>query len=106
MVPCSSSTTTRLFINRGGVMGWLAIGMKVLPLIVDAVKWVERFFDSGKGKAKQDAAVAVVMHGLGIVEAAVDRDLLKDEDVENAARRVIDAVVAFQNVLANKAKDE
>jgi hypothetical protein len=79
-------------------MGWLSIGMKLLPYIVEAVKWVEKFVTT-KGKYKQDAAVYMVKSILGIAEVGSDRDLLDDEAVEQATRKVIDAVVALQNVV-------
>jgi hypothetical protein len=79
-------------------MGWLSIGMKLLPYIVEAVKWVEKFV-STKGKYKQDAAVYMVKSILGVAEVGTDRDLLDDEAVEKATREVIDAVVALQNVV-------
>ena len=78
--------------------GWLTIGMKLLPYIVEAVKWVEQFVTT-KGKYKQDAAVYMVKSILGVAEVGTDRDLLDDEDVEEATRKVIDAVVALQNVV-------
>lgn len=82
-------------------MGWISLGIKLLPFIVDAVQWVERFVN-GKGKTKQDAAVYMVKAGLGVAERALDRDVLDDDEVETATRKVIDAVVALQNLLAKK----
>ena len=40
-------------------MGWLSIGIKVLPYIVEAVQWVEKFI-MARGKPKQDAAVEMI----------------------------------------------
>jgi hypothetical protein len=82
-------------------MGWLGTGMKLFPLVVDAIQWVEKFI-KGKGKTKQDAAVAMVKAGLGLVESAVGKDLLNDSEVETATRRCIDAIVALQNVIDKK----
>jgi hypothetical protein len=82
-------------------MSFLQIGIKLLPYIVEAVNWVERFI-KGKGQTKQDAAIKLVMSMLGIAESATEKDLLEDSKVEDAARKVIDAVVALQNVIANK----
>jgi hypothetical protein len=79
-------------------MGWINIGMKLLPYIVEAVKWVEQFITT-KGKYKQDAAVYMVKSILGVAEVGTDRDLLDDDDVEQATRDVIDAVVSLQNVI-------
>ena len=42
---------------------------------------------------------------LGLAEAGANRDLLNDEDVEVATRKVIDAVVALQNIIAQKRRD-
>jgi hypothetical protein len=82
-------------------MGWVTIGLKLLPFIVEAVNWVEKFV-ARKGQAKQDAAIALVVSMLGIAEAALERDILSDSEVEDAARKTIDAVVALQNVIARK----
>ena len=76
--------------------GWLGIGMKLLPYIVEAVRWVEKFITT-KGQYKQDAAIYMVKSILGVAEVGADRDLLNDEKVEEATRKVIDAVVALQN---------
>lgn len=82
-------------------MGFLQIGLKLLPYIVEAVQWVEKFITT-KGKYKQDCAVYMVKSILGVAEAGVNKDLLNDEKVEEATRAVIDAVVALQNVLEKK----
>lgn len=82
-------------------MGWVTIGMKLLPLIVEAVNWVEKFV-LRKGKAKQDAAIQLCLSMLTITEATLDKDILEDSEVEDAARKTIDAVVALQNLIAKK----
>jgi hypothetical protein len=79
-------------------MGFLALGLKVLPLIIEAITWVERF-STRKGRAKQDAAVQLVRSLLGLTEEAAKRNLLDDDQVEAATRTVIDAVVALQNLI-------
>ena len=82
-------------------MGFLQIGLKLLPYIVEAVQWVERFITT-KGKYKQDAAVYMVKSILGVAERGMDRDILDDDEVESATRKVIDAVVALQNLIKLK----
>lgn len=82
-------------------MGFVQIGLKLLPYIVEAVQWVEKFITS-KGKYKQDAAVYMVKSILGVAERGMDRDILNDDEVESATRKVIDAVVALQNLIASK----
>jgi hypothetical protein len=82
-------------------MGFLAIGLKLLPMIVEAISWVERFITQ-KGQYKQDAAVYMVKSILGVVETGVARDLLDDDEVEAATRKCIDAIVSLQNLIATK----
>ena len=82
-------------------MAWIALGMKLLPFIVDAVQWVEKFITQ-KGQYKQDAAVYMVKSILGIVEQGTNKDLLNDDDVETATRAVIDAIVKLNNVIASR----
>ena len=82
-------------------MGFVQIGLKLLPYIVEAVQWVEKFITS-KGKYKQDAAVYMVKSILGVAERGMDRDILDDDEVESATRKVIDAVVELQNLIASK----
>jgi hypothetical protein len=82
-------------------MGWVTIGMKLLPLIVEAVNWVEKFV-LRKGAAKQDAAIQLCLSMLTITESTLDKDILEDSEVEEAARKTIDAVVALQNLIAKK----
>ena len=86
-------------------MGWITLGAKLLPYIVEAVTWVEKFITE-RGQRKQDAAVYMVKSILGIAESASARDLLDADDVEEATRKVIDAVVALQNVVAKKHASE
>jgi|TARA_R110000824_G_scaffold32908_1_gene106069 hypothetical protein len=82
-------------------MGWLALGMKLFPFIVEAVNWVEKFITE-KGRRKQDAAVYMVKATLGLVEQGTGRDLLDDEEVEEATRKVIDAIVLLNNLVTKK----
>ena len=82
-------------------MRWVSIGLKLLPFIVEAINWVEKFIMK-KGVEKQDAAVRMTLSMLGIAEEAMDKDIMNDSDVEKATRNVIDAVVALQNLLSSK----
>jgi hypothetical protein len=85
-------------------MKWIAIGLKLLPFIVEAINWVEKFIIK-KGVEKQDAAVKMTLSMLGIAEEAMNKDILNDRDVEESTRRVIDAIVALQNLLVSKQTD-
>ena len=82
-------------------MGWLALGMKLLPYIVEAVNWVEKFVTE-KGQRKQDAAVYMVKSTLNLVEVGANRDILDDDKIEAATRSVIDAGVHLQNLVSEK----
>ena len=82
-------------------MGWVTIGLKLLPFIVEAIGWVEKFV-TRKGQEKQDAAIKMCVSMLGIAEAALEKDILEDSEVEEAARKTIDAVVSLQNIIARK----
>ena len=82
-------------------MGWLSLGLKLLPFIVEAVNWVEKFI-TAKGKYKQDAAVYMVRSSLAVADVVADRVVLNDDDVEAGTRLLIDAVVALQNLIAKK----
>lgn len=82
-------------------MGFLIQAFKVFPLIISAVKAVERFNDGRKGKDKQDAAVQLVGDLLPAVEAGIGRDVIDDAKVQDAMRKVIDAVVALMNVISD-----
>jgi len=47
--------------------------------------------------------LALVKASIVAAEENAGRDLLNDPEVESAARGIIDAVVAFQNIVAKKA---
>jgi len=80
-------------------MRWVAGALKLFPLIVTAVNAIERFATTKKGSEKQDEAVAMVSDLVPLVEASIGRDVVNDTDVQQAIRKVIDAVVALQNVV-------
>jgi len=85
-------------------MKWISIGFKLIPFIMESIKWVEKFVTK-KGTDKQDGAVKMTLSMLGIAEEAMGKDILDDKNVQEAARRVIDAVVALQNLIASKEKE-
>ena len=82
---------------------FLAIGLKLLPYIVHCVQAVEGFLKGDKrGEEKENAAVGMVHAILQTVEVGADKDLLNDSDVNTATRKVMQAIVALQNVIASK----
>lgn len=84
-------------------MGWVNIGIKLLPYIVSCVHAVEGFLKGAqRGEEKENAAVGMVHAILSTVEAGVDKDLLNDEDVNRAVRSCMQAFVALENVIARK----
>ena len=87
-------------------MGWLKIGLKLLPFIVEAIRAVEAMVTGRHGKEKEDAAVGMVHAVLQAVETGADKDLLNDEEVNRATRSVMQSVVALQNIIAAKRQGE
>ena len=87
-------------------MKWIQIGLKLLPYIVSAVQSIERFFTTGKGKAKEDAAVATVHGILEMVEAGAGKDLLDNDKVQEAVRNVMKAVVSLENIIQELKNEE
>ena len=79
-------------------MHWITGVVKLLPLIMAAVHAVERM-SGKKGKDKQDEAISLVGDLVPLVEASIGRDVVNENDVQGAIRKVIDAVVALQNVV-------
>ena len=84
--------------------GFLQATLKILPFVVEAVQWVERFVRRS-GKAKQDAALQMILSMLTVAESATEKDLLSDSEIESATRKVIDAVVALENIIKAKHSD-
>lgn len=84
-------------------LGRFAVG--IIDAVVPGVAAVEALAESipgMKGKTKQDAVVALVTNALKVAEDVSARDLANDPEVETATRAVIDAVVAFNNIVAKK----
>ena len=79
---------------------FIKAGLTLLPMILEAVTWVERFV-TRRGKAKQDACVELVKSMVDIAEHTTPVDW-SDAEVDTATRQVIDAVVALQNLIAIK----
>jgi hypothetical protein len=85
---------------------WLTQTARLLPLIVVATHAVEAIATVARGRDKQEAAVDAVHAALAAAELGLGRDLLNDEDVDDAVRGVIDAYVALQNAVAAHQADE
>ncbi len=78
---------------------FIASVFKWVPVIIAAVTAVEQVADAAKGKAKQDAAIKMVGELLPLVESTVPREIVNEVAVQDAMRKVIDAVVALQNAI-------
>jgi len=77
---------------------WISIGIKVVPLVWGAVQAVERMV-SARGRDKEDAAVDMVNTFVEATEGAYGRDVVNNERVKSATRKLMQAVVEFQNVV-------
>ena len=96
-------------------MSWITTGFKFLPLIVEAVRSVEKIVkkkdESNEpryehGKHKQDSALHLVEGMLRSHQRNSDLNLLHDAEVQLKVREIIDNVVALENLLTKKARDE
>lgn len=72
--------------------------IRVIPVIVAAIGAVEKLSDK-KGKDKQDAAVAIVGDLVPLIESTIPKDIVDEALVQDAIRKVIDAIVSLQNVV-------
>lgn len=80
-------------------MNWVTGALKLIPLIMAAVNAVERMSGAKKGKEKQDEAISLVGDLVPMIEASIGRDVVNEAGVQDAIRKVIDAVVSLQNVV-------
>ena len=95
-------------------MSWITAGFKFLPLIVEAVRSVEKIVkrDDGPketydhGRCKQDTALHLIESMLRSHQRNSDLNLLQDAPVQNKIREIIDNVVALENLLTKKSSDE
>lgn len=80
-------------------MNWITGVLKLFPLIITAVTAIERMAGAKKGKEKQDEAIALVGDLVPVIEASIGKDVVNESAVQDAIRKVIDAVVSLQNVV-------
>ena len=79
-------------------MGWALLGLKLVPMIIQAVTSTEEK-SVKKGQDKQEEALQLLRQLLvisqGTTASARDSDVVAGADVET--RHLIDALVRFQN---------
>lgn len=80
-------------------MKWLNIGIRFIPFINTIVTAIEQV-KGAQGAAKLSAAQEAIRVGLEATEFAVEKDLLNDDKVMEAATGYINAYVAVQNAIA------
>jgi len=73
--------------------------LKVINAITQVMAIVEAIKGAGGGKAKADAVVEMTPNLISSIESAVDKDLLKQEKVQEAERALITAIMTFQKVV-------
>ena len=86
-------------------MGFLTIGLKLLPYVMTAIESVEKFVHGRGSPEKEELAVTMVDSLLKTIEAGTDKDLLNDEAGNTATRDVIRAVVSLQNVIKDRGSE-
>jgi len=74
--------------------------LKVVNAIMQVMAIVEAIKGAGGGKAKADAVVEMTPNLISSIESAVDKDLLKQEKVQEAERDLITAVINFEKAIA------
>ena len=73
--------------------------LKVVNAITQVMAIVEAIKGAGGGKAKADAVVEMTPNLISSIESAVDKDLLKQETVQAAARGFFTATIDFLKAL-------
>lgn len=77
---------------------FIASVFKWLPVITAAINAVERL-STKKGKDKQDEAILITGEMIPLIESTIPREVVDEEMVQDALRKVIDAVVSLQSVV-------
>ena len=80
-------------------MNWVTGAVRLIPLIITAVQAVERLASAKKGKEKQEAAIGIIGDLVPMIEASINKEVVNEAAVQDAIRKVIDAVVSLQNVV-------
>lgn len=74
---------------------------KLIPVIITSITAVEKLV-RGKGKDKQDAAIDILKMSVKTIEEFKGKDIMKDSEIERAARSAIDAIIALSNAIEKK----
>lgn len=94
-----------IFGRLGGLFSkvgkWASIGIGFMPYINQAMAIVE-MISTVKGEVKRSQAVDLVKYLITTSENVSGRDLVNDAEVIKAMEALMDAIVAFQNLLAKK----
>ena len=83
----------------GAVGKWSMRAARVMPMVDEAISFVELFV-AKKGEEKREAAVMLVQTMLEAAETGAGRDLVDDAAVLEKLREYIDAGVALKNAVA------
>ena len=84
-------------------MNWTRLVPQIFPILVTAVRTVERM--NATGPQKRAAVIDTVMDALAIAEGVTGRDLADDARVRDTVGKLVDAYVAVENVVRDvKAK--
>ena len=69
----------------------------VLPIVFDAVKFVEKFFGSSPGEEKRSAAVEIVKIAVLAIEGISGKDLVDNDEFAEGLGMIVDGVVKVLN---------
>ena len=73
--------------------------LKVINAIVQVMAVVEAIKGAGGGKAKADAVIEATPALISAVELGLDKDLLKQDKVQEAERALLTAVINFRKAI-------
>ena len=82
---------------------WLSLGLKLVPIIMGAIRTVENT-STKKGEDKRTDALQTIDAFVSSLEGSCNATVTQVGDVRDAVKKVIDALVELQNVIAKNAR--
>ncbi len=78
----------------------------ILPIIIEAIKLVEKIFGSGQGPAKLAAVVSLVKVAVFAVEGITEKDIVDDELFSEGIEELVSGIVKILNSTGKFGGDE
>ena len=90
------------FGKIGSLLSKVSLGLVKAVSHVEILTTTIGVLKTLKGQQKQDMAIELGMEGLAAVEDLLGKNFADDEELRDLAKIVVNAVVAFENRLAEK----